>query len=60
MVSVGKPRRLPTNLTLGWLVIEAVAFDALNQSASLLVLNVAQVVDAQANGLDLMSKVLIP
>ena len=39
---------LPTNLTLGWLVIEAVAFDGLNQSTSLLVLDVAQVVDAQA------------
>ena len=39
---------LPTNLTLGWLVIEATAFDGLNQSTSLLVPNVAQVVDAQA------------
>ena len=39
---------LPTQLTLGSLVIEAVATDRLNQTATTLVTDVAQVVDAQA------------
>ena len=39
---------LPTQLTLGSLIIEAVATDRLNQTATTLVTNVAQVVDAQA------------
>jgi uncharacterized protein (TIGR03790 family) len=39
---------LPTNLTLGFLVMEAVAMDESNQSGILLVRDVAEVVDAQA------------
>ena len=39
---------LPTNLTLGWLIIEATAVDDSEQSTSFMVLDVAEVVDAQA------------
>ena len=39
---------LPTNMSLGWLVIDATASDVSGQSTARLVIDVAEVVDAQA------------